>query len=136
MTRRGTDAKARARRQRAAVAIRSQSARRAFVVPPRPPASAVAETAAPSIPPASAAPSRPPRAPRRRESSGKPLSTAIRDAVEQLRVLVAERETATIAVDREVSRLHRLGATWPDIAGALGVSRQAARQKYTGRGSK
>lgn len=64
------------------------------------------------------------------------MSTAIRNEVEQLRGLVAERDAATIAVDREVNRLRRLGTSWPDIAEALGVSRQAARQKYAGRGSK
>ncbi|MBA2768183.1 MAG: RNA polymerase subunit sigma-70 [Sporichthyaceae bacterium] len=70
----------------------------------------------------------------RRVQTRKPPPDAIHDALEQLRELVAQREEATVAVDREVNRLRRLGARWPDIAGGLGVSRQAARQKYTVRG--
>ena len=44
--------------------------------------------------------------------------------------LVAAREAAAAAVDTEVRRLRRLGASWPQLAAALGVSRQAARQRY------
>lgn len=66
----------------------------------------------------------------RRVRTRKQPPAAIRDAVEQLRKLVAQRAAAALAVDREVGRLRLLGAPWPDIAQALGVSRQAARQKY------
>ena len=114
MTRRGQDAKARARRHRAAVTIRSQSARRASLVSPQAPAPTPTGKTSTRVPP--------------------PVAAAIRVAVEQLRELVAQRESASVAVDREVNRLRRLGASWPDVAKALGVSRQAARQKYTARG--
>lgn len=43
---------------------------------------------------------------------------------------------AQAAADREVSQLRRFGAGWPDIAQALRVSRQAARQKYTVRANR
>ena len=143
MTRRGQDAKARARRHRAAVTIRSQSARRASLVSPQAPAPTPTgktstrvppPVAAAIIPPTKKAPGRPSRAPVRRVRTPKPPPAAIRVAVEQLRELVAQRESASLAVDREVNRLRRLGASWPDVAKALGVSRQAARQKYTARG--
>ena len=39
-------------------------------------------------------------------------------------------ERAARAVDKEVQRLRRVCANWPAIASALGVSRQAARQRY------
>ncbi len=143
MTRRGQDAKARARRHRAAVTIRSQSARRASLVSPKAPAPTAMGTTSTWVPPSvtaaivpttNTAPSRPLRTPLRRVRIRKPPPAAIPDAVEQLRQLVAQRESASVAVDREVNRLRRLGASWPDVAKALGVSRQAARQKYTARG--
>ena len=48
----------------------------------------------------------------------------------RLEGLVNEREAAAVAVDAEVRRLRRVGANWPQLAVALGVSRQAARQRY------
>jgi len=48
----------------------------------------------------------------------------------RLEGLVNGREAAAVAVDIEVRRLLRLGASWPQLAVALGVSRQAARQRY------
>lgn len=125
MTRRGRAAKVRARRQRAAVAMRSQSARKASVVAAQSPAPTQTTNTAPS---------RHRRNPSQRVRTRKPPPAAIRDAVEQLRELFAQREEVTVAIDREVNRLRRLGAGWPDIAQALGVSRQAARQKYKVRG--
>jgi len=48
----------------------------------------------------------------------------------RLEELVVEREAAAIAVDAEVRKLRRLGVGWPQLAVALGVSRQAVRQRY------
>ncbi len=144
MTNRGRDAKARDRRRRADVALRSRSARAGLEVPP-PPAPAKVEANASEIP-TSAVPEAFPRASRPAASpavgrmrrrvgrEAKPKARGVGDLVEHLRGLVTDREAATIAVDREVARLRRLGAPWPDIAAALGVSRQAARQKYNRRG--
>ena len=50
--------------------------------------------------------------------------------MDSLRRLVVTRNAAALAVEVEVRRLRRLGAGWPAIAEALGVSRQAARQMY------
>lgn len=125
MTRRGKDAKARARRHRAAVSIRSQTAGRASVTAPQSPAPTQTTNKAPS---------RHRSAPSRRMRTRKPPPAATLDAVDKLRELVAQREEVIVAIDREVNRLRRLGARWPDIAQALGVSRQAARQKYKVRG--
>lgn len=143
MTRRGEDAKARAKRHRAAIANRSQSASRRTPALPQPPGPAEMGITSSWVPPAVATAVVPPagrtlsrqsRLPGRRDRTRKPSPAAIRDAVEQLRALVIQREAATVAVDREVNRLRWLGACWPDIAQALGVSRQAARQKYRVRG--
>jgi len=144
MTRRGQDAKARARRHRATVTIRSRSARKASAAPPPSPAKSDTTNTSSRLPPVAATtpnaeggtPSKASGAPARPARPRNPPATAVREAVDQLRQLVAQREAAAVVVDRDVSRLRRLGASWPDIAQALGVSRQAARQKYTGRGSK
>ena len=48
-----------------------------------------------------------------------------------LRNLVAAQAKADQAVDEEVARLRDLGAGWPVIATALGVTRQGARQRYS-----
>jgi len=48
----------------------------------------------------------------------------------QLAELVRVRSAAAAAVDDEVRLLRALGVSWPAIATALGVSRQAARQRY------
>ena len=48
----------------------------------------------------------------------------------QLDMLVGEQRDAEAAVDREVDRLAQLGVSWPLIAETLGVSRQAARQRW------
>lgn len=48
--------------------------------------------------------------------------------------LVAIRSEAAAAVDDEVRKLAASGIGWGEIGRALAVSRQAARQKYGGRG--
>ena len=53
----------------------------------------------------------------------------------ELVTLVDQQREAEAAIDREVDRLVRLGVSWPLIADALGVSRQAARQRWLRRHS-
>jgi hypothetical protein len=48
----------------------------------------------------------------------------------ELAALVDRQREAEAATDREVDRLVRLGVSWPLIAAALQVSRQAARQRW------
>jgi len=48
----------------------------------------------------------------------------------RLAELVAARDAAQKSVDDEVGILRRFGADWAAIGRALGVSRQAARQRY------
>ena len=48
----------------------------------------------------------------------------------ELDFFVENLREAEAAVEREVDRLVRVGVAWPLIAGALGVSRQAARQRW------
>ena len=48
----------------------------------------------------------------------------------ELEVLVEKQREAEAAVEREVDRLVQVGVGWPLIAHALGVSRQAARQRW------
>jgi len=52
------------------------------------------------------------------------------DSTRQLAELVSARTAAVAAVDDEVRSLRAQGVSWPTIATALGVSRQAARQRY------
>lgn len=133
MSRRGNNARARDRRHRAAVALRSQTSARSDVgrqtdspadeedlreqrhAPPvtRKPASTPPTWNSPPI-------TRPRRAPRKR----------VLVDMDPLRELIVGRNAAALAVDVEVRRLRRLAANWSEIAEALGVSRQAARQKY------
>jgi len=47
--------------------------------------------------------------------------------------LVEQQHAAEEAVELEVNRLVSLGLGWPQIAHALGVSRQAARQRWVRR---
>lgn len=55
-----------------------------------------------------------------------------------LRDLAAARDAAAAAVPAEVNRLRSAGTGWPVIGSALGVTRQAVRQRYgvlpTGKG--
>lgn len=133
MSRRGNDARARDRRHRAAVALRSQTSANSEVerqsnspsgeqvqrepghAPPTTSKSASTPSTWNSIP---ATP--PKRAPRKRVDVD----------VATLRQLVVDRKAAAMAVDVEVQRLRRLGAGWAQIATGLGVSRQAARQRF------
>lgn len=48
----------------------------------------------------------------------------------ELAALAAQLHEVERAVDDEVARLVALGVSWPVIATALGVSRQAARQRW------
>jgi hypothetical protein len=50
--------------------------------------------------------------------------------VARLVVLVEDRQVAQRAVDAEVAWLRGVGADWATIGRALGVTRQAARQRY------
>lgn len=58
------------------------------------------------------------------------VRSAGRAMTRQLDALVSDQRDAEAAVDREVDRLAQLGVSWPLIAEALGVSRQAARQRW------
>ena len=60
--------------------------------------------------------------------AGAGLSTTLTDLVEEL-------GRAQDAVDAEIDRLVGAGVSWPVIAAALGVSRQAARQRWLRRHS-
>lgn len=44
--------------------------------------------------------------------------------------LVAERDSVEGAIADEILQLRRRGLAWPAIGAALGVSRQAVRQRY------
>lgn len=52
------------------------------------------------------------------------------DSTRRLAELVSARTAAAAAVDDEVRSLRAQGVSWPTIGTALGVSRQAARQRY------
>jgi len=52
------------------------------------------------------------------------------EATAQLRSLVEQRARIEHEIDAEVDQLHRWGFDWPTIAAALGVTRQAARQRH------
>jgi hypothetical protein len=52
------------------------------------------------------------------------------DMTRRLEYLVERQREAEAAVDSEVDRLVRVGVSWPLIADALGVTRQAARQRW------
>lgn len=65
-----------------------------------------------------------------RSSSIDHHKTAEDDATSQLRRLVYQRATINQRIDAEVDRLESGGLSWPVIARALGVTRQAARQRH------
>jgi hypothetical protein len=52
------------------------------------------------------------------------------EVTRELEFLVDQQREADAAVKREIDRLVRVGVGWPLIADALGVSRQAARQRW------
>ena len=137
MSRRGSDAKARDRRHRAAVAQRSESSARSLpAVGPAAPAPEVCVKPFAAAQPAAASPEKTAvfsagrgTSPRRQKDHRPRHPVAAAELVD-LRDLVSAREAAALAVDSEIRRLRRLGVNWPEIANALGVSRQAARQRY------
>lgn len=136
MSRRGRNKKSRDRRHRAAVALRSQSsttkgpakaddetARAGTSKPPLERLAPPAVSSSSSTTPIGRAVDRGPLPHcRAHKPSGSDLQT--------LSELVVARETATKAISDEVRRLRKLGVNWADIGTTLGVSRQAARQKF------
>ncbi len=132
MSRRGSDARARDRRHRAAVAQRAESVESAESTLPL-----SAPTAATRVPSSTTA--APARLFGRPTGTRRPQPRRTRQSIDpaeldQLRGLVTASEAASRAVEKEVQRLRRSGANWPTIASALNVSRQAARQRYAPRG--
>lgn len=59
-----------------------------------------------------------------------PKRVAEDEATTQLRRLVDQRRVIEREIDAEVDRLEGWGFNWPTIARALGVTRQAARQRH------
>lgn len=55
---------------------------------------------------------------------------------DRLSRLSRQRRELDAAICEEIGRVRTGGVGWPPIAAALGVSRQAARQRYSGRGNK
>jgi hypothetical protein len=64
-----------------------------------------------------------------------PRRTAEDQATVRLRRLVGQRAMIEREIDAEVDRLDGWGFSWPTIARALGVTRQAARQQHQRRHS-
>lgn len=52
-------------------------------------------------------------------------------SAEDLRDLVALRDELDAAIGDAAAALHDTGVSWTDIATALGITRQAARQRFT-----
>ncbi|HVT21898.1 MAG TPA: hypothetical protein VHE57_10955, partial [Mycobacteriales bacterium] len=52
------------------------------------------------------------------------------EATARLRRLVDQRVRIEGEIDSEIDQLHGWGFDWPTIAAALGVTRQAARQRH------
>jgi hypothetical protein len=65
-----------------------------------------------------------------------PKCVAEDEATTRLRRLVDQRRVIEREIDAEVDRLVGQGLNWPRIARALGVTRQAARQRYGGAGAR
>lgn len=59
-----------------------------------------------------------------------PKRVAEDEATIRLRRLVDQRAVVDQEIDAEVDRLECRGYSWPAIARALGVTRQAARQRH------
>jgi len=59
-----------------------------------------------------------------------PRSAAEDDATARLRRLVVQRSVIDREIDAEIDRLEGWGFSWPTITRALGVTRQAARQRH------
>jgi hypothetical protein len=62
-----------------------------------------------------------------------PRCAAEDEATARLRRLVRQRAMIDREIDAEVDRLEGWGFSWPTIARALGVTRQAARQRHARR---
>jgi hypothetical protein len=65
--------------------------------------------------------------------NGDPKRMAEDEATLRLRRLVDQRKVIDQEIDAEVDRLEGWGFSWPAVARALGVTRQAARQRYVRR---
>lgn len=65
--------------------------------------------------------------PRHSPQSPPPVPPVV-PTVDTLRRLVKRRDQLEQTITREIDRLAEAGVGWPQIAAALGVSRQAARQ--------
>jgi hypothetical protein len=59
-----------------------------------------------------------------------PRQSAEDEATARLKRLVDQRAVIEREIDAEIDRLECSGFTWPTIARALGVSRQATRQRH------
>lgn len=66
-------------------------------------------------------------------STTDPRRAAEDDATARLKRLVGQRAVIDREIDAEVNRLEGCGFSWPTIARALGVTRQAARQRHARR---
>ena len=53
-----------------------------------------------------------------------------RTPLDRLTHLAVLRDDTAAAIDAEIDRLHRLGVNYGKMATALGVSRQAVRQRH------
>jgi len=68
--------------------------------------------------------------PRRHDQWRASVGSISEESTRELESLVARQRDAEASVEREVDRLVEVGVGWPLIADALGVSRQAARQRW------
>lgn len=62
-----------------------------------------------------------------------PKRVAEDEATTRLRRLVDQRKVIEREIDAEVDRLEGWGFSWPAIARAMGVTRQAVRQRHNRR---
>lgn len=71
--------------------------------------------------------------PRARRAPTRRLTPHARAGLQALEELCQDRRQIEESIAEQVAALSRLGADWGVIGRALGVSRQAARQRYGGR---
>jgi hypothetical protein len=71
--------------------------------------------------------------PRTRRAPTRWLTPHVRTGLQALEELCQDRRQIEETIAEQVAELSRLGADWGLIGRALGVSRQAARQRYGGR---
>jgi hypothetical protein len=74
-----------------------------------------------------------PPARRNRRVPTRRLPLQARTGLQTLEELCRTRREIEDTIAEQVAALSRLGADWGDIGRALGVTRQAARQRYGGR---